>query len=712
MKIQHPSRTRLWRAIAVSASLLLALAACSDGDSSSGDGKHLTLSGHVQSSSVGLTNYRVNLYASFSGDGGTWVPLGSSTTSDNGGFAIEYSLSDAQTTQQPVFFVEATSGHAMLASAIASDNGQIETPIVVNDRTTVATGNAYAQFISAAGIAGDAVGMRNAAQMAANLADPLTGAVGTALASSPNGDETSTLATFNSLANVVAACVAADGDCAKLFAAATPAGGTLPANVLQALSNIVKYPSYPGYPDNAADPIFGLAQASPAHYLGLAARPTNWLLFLKVTGGFYSAQSPTNLLNGVGNIAFDAQGNAWANDNYEPQYSGQSTCGGLRLIKFLPSGQVAPGSPYFGGGLSGAGFGITFDPVGNVWTGNFGFEDPPCIGTPLDAHHNSVSVFRPDGTPISPSTGYTQGNLSWPQGTSSDRAGNIWLANCGNDTVTKIPNGDPTQAINIRLGALAPGALPNLKPFGTVVDLDGNVWVTTNKGNTVVVIAPDGTILKTLTNAGADPKRPLLSHPIGDAADSKGNVWVANSDWLDSPCPDRSNVGPAENPSITLFQMDTREPYPGSPFTGGGLTVPWGISVDGNDTVWVFNFGPDGVEPTPTTALTGISRFCGTDTSKCLPGMKVGDPISPATGYTSNALERITGGQVDRSGNLWVMNNWKQNPNPDLNPGSNSVVIMIGAAAPLNTPVIGPPVALPPVVPGKSQAAQSVLAPG
>src|SRR3546814_4930918 len=163
----------------------------------------------------------------------------------------------------------------MLASAISSSHGEVALPVVVNDHTTVATGNAFAQFISASGIAGDAVGMRNAAQMAANRANPLSGAVGKVLASSPNGAETSTLATFNSLANVVAACVAAESNCARLFVAATPPGGAPPANVLQALSNIVKYPSYPGYPDDTADPLFGLAQTSPAHYPGLAARPTN-----------------------------------------------------------------------------------------------------------------------------------------------------------------------------------------------------------------------------------------------------------------------------------------------------------------------------------------------------------------------------------------------------------------------------------------------------
>ncbi len=47
---------------------------------------------------------------------------------------------------------------------------------------------------------------------------------------------------------------------------------------------------------------------------------------------------------------------------------------------------------------------------------------------------------------------------------------------------------------------------------------------------------------------------------------------------------------------------------------------------------------------------------------------------------------------VVASGNLWVTNNWKIDANPFQNPGGNAVVILIGAAAPLKTPQIGPPV--------------------
>jgi hypothetical protein len=380
----------------------------------------------------------------------------------------------------------------------------------------------------------------------------------------------------------------------------------------------------------------------------------------------------------------------WVNDNAVPEPPDEFACAGRRLLKFYPWGESFPGSPYFGGGLSGAGYGITLDPSGRVWVGNFGFQDPPCVLDPLQAAaHDSVSVFRPDGIPLSGPRGFTDGDISWPQGTVSDRQGNIWIANCGNDSVTRIPAGDHARAVNIPLGPTPAKDDPQMKPFGVAVDIDGNVWVTDNRSNTVSVLSPEGDLLETLpaTHQG----KTVLSHPVGNAADIEGNMWVANSDWLDSPCPTRFQLGTAANPSITLFQKGTRKPHPGSPFTGGGLKLPWGIAVDGNDTVWVFNFGAVPVGQT-TDVPTAISRFCGASTKACPKGMNVGDPISPDTGYQSDALERITGGQIDPSGNIWLTNNWKLDANPVKNPFGNAIVIAVGAAGPLKTPLIGSPV--------------------
>ncbi|MCH8014528.1 MAG: hypothetical protein IH823_07105, partial [Candidatus Dadabacteria bacterium] len=55
-----------------------------------------------------------------------------------------------------------------------------------------------------------------------------------------------------------------------------------------------------------------------------------------------------------------------------------------------------------------------------------------------DARAQSVSKFSPDGTPLSPNTvgddiGGFMGagkTINFPQGTVSDKDGNIWIANC------------------------------------------------------------------------------------------------------------------------------------------------------------------------------------------------------------------------------------------------------------------------------------------
>jgi hypothetical protein len=681
----------------------------------------VTLQGNVESDGTGLVGYQVSLYASYVDHGPSWKFLGSDTSKSAGTFAITYSLPPGLLDeQQPLLFVQAVQGSVMLASAIGMGSSALS-DVVVNERTTVATGNAFAQFVDGARIVGNTYGMINAVQMAANLANPQTGAVGRVLALTPNGPWTSTHKTFNSLSNVVASCVASAQNCTKLFEAATPPGGSRPTNVLQAIANIVKNPSYPGYPSNSEDPVFLLSEVDPIYQPALTQRPTNWLLFLKFTGGVYRDYADTNLMNGPGNIAFDERGFAWINDNYVPQAEFIVACAGLRLMKFYPWGERFPDSPYFGGGLSGAGFGITLDPRGNIWVGNFGFEAPSgCLIPPdpakkIPATHDSVSLFRPDGSPISGPQGFTEGHIWWPQGTVSDRKGNVWVASCGNDTVTFFPRGEQGGGRNIILpggqGAMGHFRVvlpdrPLLKPFAIAIDPKGRAWVTANRAGhipgtsgpagRVYRILPDGTV-ETLPDTNGKSPESILRWPMGISGDSKGNMWVSNSDAVNVPCVTPLDPQDGDNPSIVLYPADGGSP---KRYIGGGLTIPWGNTVDGNDTLWVFNFGQKptkDVDENTTWPDTGVSHFCGADVSKCPAGLSTGDPISLEQGYTSDALDRVTGGGVDPSGNLWLLNNWKKTgpfpPVYDTNPGGNSFVIVPGAAAPIKTPLIGAPVA-------------------
>ena len=126
----------------------------------------------------------------------------------------------------------------------------------------------------------------------------------------------------------------------------------------------MKYPSFPSSRAPTGDPVFALSQLAPVYQPALREAPTSWLLFLKLTGGAYSAQDSDNLMNGPGNFAIDEKGFVWVDDNAVPQPPDEFACAGRRLLKFYPWGEPFPGAPYLGGGLSGAGYGITLDPSG------------------------------------------------------------------------------------------------------------------------------------------------------------------------------------------------------------------------------------------------------------------------------------------------------------------------------------------------------------
>ncbi len=60
-------------------------------------------------------------------------------------------------------------------------------------------------------------------------------------------------------------------------------------------------------------------------------------------------------------------------------------------------------------------------------------------------------------------------------------------------------------------------------------------------------------------------------------------------------------------------------------------------------------------------------------------------------GSSIDARTRNTAVQIDRSGNVWLTNNWKNEFNPVANPGGYEIVAFIGLAPPIATPLIGPP---------------------
>jgi hypothetical protein len=347
--------------------------------------------------------------------------LGRTRTGVEGEFALPYRGSSATAVRYLVATRDEHGAADPYRLATALGTGALPVTVTVNDRTTVAMAFAMAQFLDDGRVTGRGPGLANSAAMAADLASPGTGGVGDVLRQYPNGDSTSTRATFGSLADLSAACRSVDRECARLLRLAHPPGAAAPGDSLQALVDIARNPWH------SVGGLFGLSRHVPQVYspaLAAGERPYAWTLALRFEGA-------PETMDGPGNFGIDAEGSLWVLNNYEYTRKPPSpVCGSEQLLRFTPAGQRYPGSPYEGGGLSGAGYGITFDPAGRLWVGNFGFAGKGCERKPP---HNSVSLFNGSGEALSPDPepatgfggGYTQGEISWPQGTVSDRAGNI-----------------------------------------------------------------------------------------------------------------------------------------------------------------------------------------------------------------------------------------------------------------------------------------------
>ncbi|MBX3381055.1 MAG: hypothetical protein KF805_13255 [Phycisphaeraceae bacterium] len=614
------------------------------------------LVGRVQSGSLPIGNSLVTLYVAGSQKGTGAQAIAQARADSNGFFALRFAEPE---NRGIVYYAVAEGPIPTIRLATVLGTPPLVKAITINERTTVATACAMAQFIDGSSIGGKGPGLQNASLTVRNLVNLHNGDVGRVLGTKPNGSYTTTMAMFNSLANAIAGGVRGLNT-AVLFAVATPPGGPVPTNTLDAAINI----AHNSWRHPVA--LFALSQATEPYTPALESAPITWALALKYTGNGHEFDGP-------GAIAFDAQGNAWINNNYGFRNNhSRKTCGSKVLSRLTPSGEDYPGAPYngFSAGVDGAGFGMAVDPFGRAWVGNFGFfgSTCPCQFAPLG---NSVSLFTATGIPVSPSTGYTQGCIAGPQSTVSDHGGSIWMANSCGGSVTRYAGGNPNDnwIFDVTSNQLVDDCLgiTDVKPFGIALDHASNAWVSLNGQDSAVLLSPTGV---QLARAASDSQ---IKAPLGIAIDSVGDVYVSNSAIIHVPCyecgdNDESIFGPLlpdlDHASVSKLSSTGATL---ARFTGGGIFIPWGIAVDGDDNVWVANFGGN-----------RVSAF-----------QSDGTPIAPF-GFHSDAILRVTGVSIDPSGNVWLANNWLTVP-VQTNPGGDGVVVVIGIAAPVKTPLLGPP---------------------
>jgi hypothetical protein len=574
--------------------------------------------------------------------------------------------------------------------------------VTVNELTTVASVWTGAQFLNGAALSGSALGLRIAAGNVPNLVDLETGGLGPVIQDPLNSSQTTTLATFNTLGNLLAGCIArVRGDaCQRFFAAATPPGGTAPTNTLAAAENISRFPSH------HAQALFALLNEFYPVPAGKAWRPVPFIPYLNFAPSAWtlSLVYSGGGLNSLGGIAIDGEGNMWADDNFlvGAQSTIWSSFGG-GISKIAPNGR--PLSPmtvgYRGGGIDGPGFGIAIGADDRVWATSLGAKN--------------ISVFdRKTGKPLSPEAGYDfGGQLGSMQGIITTPNGDVWALDNEKDQIVYLPKGEATKGrilgrtVN---GKPVDGTLQVKGPFHLAVDQQDRIWVSNSGSNTVTRFPA--------SDPGNAEQIKVGYGPHAVAIDSLGNAWVANSvghpdtmekaalvenaltSKLESRLGTASKADHAAKMWIGLYELLVK--YPGGdvsmvrpdgtvlpPFDGGKSIIgPWGIAIDGNDNVWVAN-----------AMGRSVTHLCGARPENCPPGTKIGDTISPPGGHIGG-LQIITDVAIDPAGNVWVANNWdmpdqgfKEVPEPALSTrfGGNGAVVFFGLAKPVKTPLIGPP---------------------
>lgn len=324
--------------------------------------------------------------------------------------------------------------------------------------------------------------------------------------------------------------------------------------------------------------------------------------------------------------------------------------------------------------LGGTPNGVTADRAGNFYLTDeepgFPSEIPHILKVAPDGTTSIVAGNGPDG--FSGDDGpATLAVLNTPRGVAVDAAGNIYVADYGNNRVRKV---DTTGTINTIAGngkfqfsgdnGLATAA--GIDPFDLALDSAGDVLVVDQLNNRIRMIAPNGTIttvvgtgLAGYAGDGGAATEARLNLPSGIALDSSGNMYIADQG---NKVVRRVTSGGlittiAGNGTFTPSAGD------GGPATAAQLD-PFSIAVDAAGNLYVtdsFNdhvrvLTPQTVKPASMSIVSGNSQSATVETGlpaplvlkiadstgAGIPGVLVTFTVSPAGAATITPSPAIT----------------------------------------------------------------------
>jgi sugar lactone lactonase YvrE len=284
------------------------------------------------------------------------------------------------------------------------------------------------------------------------------------------------------------------------------------------------------------------------------------------------------------------------------------------------------------------------DPVGNLYItdgNNLRVRKVDLNGIITTVAGNGVAGFSGDGGPA------TSAKLNFPAGVALDAAGNLYIADGGNNRIRKVDlNGIITTFAGGGIGAGGDGGPATQAqlgfPSGIAVDAAGNLYIADTDFSRVrkvdlngIITTVAGTGEHGYSGDGGPATQAELGFPSDIAVDAAGNLYIAD--------PDNSRVRKVDSRGIiSTFAGNGHRGFSGD---GGPATKaqlePVGVAVDAAGNVYIADIGNFRIRRIDKTGT--IRTIAGT-------GAQYGGDGGPATKAGINPI----GVAIDSAGTIFL----------------------------------------------------------